>query len=51
MISLMSILYGLFLVEIEIGVLAFVVTLITVVIAVILKIIKNKNLQNKNSDL
>ena len=50
MIWLLSILSSLFLVEIEIGVIAFVVTLILIVIAVIVKIVKNRKLQRKNSD-
>lgn len=43
----LAILSSVFLVEIEIGVLAFVSTLIIIAIAVIVKIIKNKKLGKK----
>ena len=45
-----SILTSLFLLEIEIGVLAFIVTLIIVIVAVIVKIIKNKKLEKNKTD-
>ena len=40
----LAILFSVFLVEVEIGVLAFISTIIIIVIAVIVKIIKNKKL-------
>ena len=46
----LSILATLFLLEIEIGVIAFVATLIIVIIAVIVKVIKNKKLEKNKSD-
>lgn len=48
MIWFLSVLFISVLAEIEIGVIAFVVTLVIVVIAVIVKIIKNKKLQKNN---
>ncbi|NIP91764.1 MAG: hypothetical protein GTN35_05150 [Nitrososphaeria archaeon] len=46
----LSILSTLFLAEIEIGVIAFVVTLIIIIVAVIVKIIKNKQLEKNGTD-
>lgn len=46
----LSILSSIFLLEIEIGVLAFIITLIIIIIAVILKIIKNKKLEKNKTD-
>ena len=49
-IGFLSILSTLFLVEIEIGVIAFIATLIIIIIAVIVKIIKNKRLTKNKTD-
>ena len=46
----LSILSSLFLFEIEIGVLAFITTAIIIIIAVIVKIIKNKKTEKNKTD-
>jgi hypothetical protein len=45
----LAILSSVFLVEIEIGVFAFIATIIIIALAVVVKIIKNKKLEKKQS--